>query len=77
MLYFTIPGLPKPANVNQSKAIIFSKFLQFCELEPEDRVYAVTPLYHSAATCALYSVIDKGRWTSNITYSIILYIVCP
>lgn len=53
-------GLPKPAIVNQGKAIGFSKFLMFSEMTPEDIVYSTTPLYHSAATLALFSVMALG-----------------
>lgn len=53
-------GLPKPAIVNQGKAIGYSKFLLFSELGPDDIVYTTTPLYHSAATLALFSVMEMG-----------------
>ena len=62
MVNFFLTGLPKPANINLSKSIGYSKFLQFSELEPEDRVYTTTPLYHSAATLALFSIIDTGQY---------------
>lgn len=51
-------GLPKPAIVNQGKAIGFSKFLLFSEMTTEDIVYTTTPLYHSAATLALFSIME-------------------
>lgn len=54
-------GLPKPAIVNQGKAIGFSKFLMFGEMTAEDTVYTTTPLYHSAATLALLSVMALGE----------------
>ncbi|XP_062606097.1 long-chain fatty acid transport protein 2-like [Saccostrea cucullata] len=53
-------GLPKPAIVNQGKSIGYSKFLQIGMVTPDDRVYTTTPLYHSAATLALLSVMDVG-----------------
>lgn len=59
IVWFT--GLPKPAIVNQGKAIGYSKFLLFSELGPDDIVYTTTPLYHSAATLALFSVMEMGR----------------
>lgn len=54
-------GLPKPAIINQGKAIGFSKFLLFSEMTAEDTVYTTTPLYHSAATLALFSVMELGE----------------
>lgn len=54
-------GLPKPALVNQAKAIGLSKFYQQVWYNENDVVYVVTPLYHSAA-CGhgLFNTIDVG-----------------
>ncbi|XP_033750776.1 long-chain fatty acid transport protein 6-like [Pecten maximus] len=54
-------GLPKPAIVNQAKAIGLSKFYQQVWYDEDDVVYVVTPLYHSAA-CGhgLFNTIDVG-----------------
>ncbi|KAK3096869.1 hypothetical protein FSP39_004198 [Pinctada imbricata] len=53
-------GLPKPAIISQAKGIGYTMFLQFSELSTDDIVYTITPLYHSAAILALFSVIDMG-----------------
>ncbi|OWF55324.1 very long-chain acyl-CoA synthetase-like [Mizuhopecten yessoensis] len=54
-------GLPKPAIINQAKAIGLSKFYQQIWYNEADTVYVVTPLYHSAA-CGhgLFNTIDVG-----------------
>ncbi|XP_076105117.1 long-chain fatty acid transport protein 2-like [Mytilus galloprovincialis] len=53
-------GLPKPAIINQTKALGMSKFLYLGGLEHDDIVYTVTPLYHSAAILALFTTMDCG-----------------
>lgn len=65
---FKISGLPKPAIINQSKAIGMSKFLYLGDLQPEDIVYTVTPLYHSAACLALFTIIDCGKTNTIINW---------
>lgn len=53
-------GLPKPAIIYQSKAIGMSKFLYLGSITPEDIVYTVTPLYHSAAVLAFFTTLACG-----------------
>lgn len=54
-------GLPKPAIINQAKAISVSKCFQWFNFSEDDITLAVTPLYHSAATCqSLFNTIDVG-----------------
>lgn len=54
-------GLPKPAIMNQIKAIGVSKAFQYFSYNENDVVYIVTPLYHSAATVlGLFNTIDVG-----------------
>ncbi|KAJ8303998.1 hypothetical protein KUTeg_017581 [Tegillarca granosa] len=53
-------GLPKPAIVNQAKAIGYSKFFTFSEISKDDIIYITTPLYHSAACLSLFSTMDVG-----------------
>ena len=60
-------GLPKPAIINQTKALGMSKFLYLGGLEHDDIVYTVTPLYHSAAILALFTTMDCGRYHINYT----------
>lgn len=54
-------GLPKPAIINQAKAIGVSSFWQCFDFNENDIAYAVTPLYHSASfLVCVYNSLDRG-----------------
>ncbi|XP_063432253.1 long-chain fatty acid transport protein 6-like [Mytilus trossulus] len=54
-------GLPKPAIINQTKAIGLSKSFLFFNFNENDIAYICTPLYHSAATVlGFFNTIDVG-----------------
>lgn len=54
-------GLPKPAVINQWKASAMTNNMQIINFNENDIAYAVTPLYHSAATTlSLFNVIGQG-----------------
>ncbi|XP_061172699.1 long-chain fatty acid transport protein 6-like [Saccostrea echinata] len=54
-------GLPKPAIVNNAKAVIASAYWQAFDYSENDIVYAASPLYHgvSLALC-LFNTIERG-----------------
>lgn len=68
-------GLPKPAIVNNSKAISCSLYWQTFGYNENDIGYAVTPLYHSASTnLCLFNTIERG---TDLRFNHILwYISC-
>ncbi|KAK3092545.1 hypothetical protein FSP39_004216 [Pinctada imbricata] len=54
-------GLPKPAIINQAKAIGQYNGMIQLGLKHDDVMYVVTPLYHSSATCVgLFNIIGRG-----------------
>ncbi|XP_062583298.1 long-chain fatty acid transport protein 6-like [Saccostrea cucullata] len=54
-------GLPKPAIINNSKAMSSSVYWQAFGYNENDIGYAVTPLYHSASTTlCLFNTIERG-----------------
>lgn len=56
-------GLPKPAIINQTKAIGLSKSFLFFNFNENDIAYICTPLYHSAATVlGFFNTIDVGLY---------------
>ena len=59
----SISGLPKPAIVNQTKAIGLAKSFQYFGFNEHDIAYIVTPLYHSAATVlGFFNTLDVGMY---------------
>ena len=55
-------GLPKPAVINQTKAIGLACSFQVFSFNENDIVYISTPLYHSAATVlGLFNTINVGK----------------
>lgn len=50
LIHVYILGLPKPAIINQFKAIGLANVLQQFSLTENDILYIVTPLYHMAAS---------------------------
>ncbi|KAJ8304562.1 hypothetical protein KUTeg_018145, partial [Tegillarca granosa] len=54
-------GLPKPAIINNARAIGGTTSYQWFDFNENDISYIVTPLYHSAATCVtLFNTIGMG-----------------
>ncbi|XP_062581210.1 long-chain fatty acid transport protein 2-like [Saccostrea cucullata] len=54
-------GLPKPAIINQAKAIRQTHGYRAIDFTQQDVTYVVTPLYHSAATCVgVFNTIGEG-----------------
>lgn len=68
-------GLPKPAIVNNYKAMSCSLYWQTFGYNENDIGYAVTPLYHSASTnMCLFNTIERG---TDLRFNHILwYISC-
>ncbi|XP_061172698.1 long-chain fatty acid transport protein 6-like [Saccostrea echinata] len=54
-------GLPKPAIVNNAKAVIASAYWQAFDYTENDIVYVVAPLYHSVSLAlCLFNTIERG-----------------
>ncbi|KAK3097888.1 hypothetical protein FSP39_014187 [Pinctada imbricata] len=54
-------GLPKPAIINQTKAMAVGSMFKLFDYDSNDTVYVVTPLYHSSAThLGFFNTIDAG-----------------
>lgn len=62
LLCLCLIGLPKPAIINQTKAMKLSRMFQLLDYTSSDTVYVVTPLYHSSATLlGVFNTIDAGK----------------
>lgn len=60
---FPVLGLPKPAVINQAKAVSASAFWHIFDFNENDIAYAVTPLYHSASfLISVYNTLDQGMF---------------
>ena len=71
-MYLFIPsiGLPKPAVLDQSKAIMTRSWLMQFDHRPDDIMYVATPLYHAlAAAAGLFSAIGRGKMTFIVVIS--------